>query len=129
MSGEDYFKIPAACYVKRNKGSGKSTYVVRIGKRYDSPPGKIRYVTKSFKEGDETERDLYIQHWNEALEKKDSLTLGTLSAVQIAKLNLCLKKLEGTGVELETCVDFYLKHNNTVNAQTKFLEAVGFWEK
>ena len=67
---------------------------------------------------------MFIQNWNEALEKKDGSTLGMMSAVQLAKLNLCLKKLEGTGIDLETCVDFYLKHNTSVNAQTKLLEAV-----
>jgi len=129
MPEEDFFKIPATYYVKHNKRTGKKAYVIRIGKRYGSSPSKIRYVTKTIKEGEEVDRDLFIQTWNEALEKEDSSTLGMMSAVQLAKLNLCLKKLEGTGIELETCVDFYLKHNNTVNAQTKFLEAVEYWER
>lgn len=129
MPEEDFFKIPATYYVKRYKRTGKKAYVIRIGKRYDSSPNKIRYVTKTIKEGEEVDRDLFIQTWNEALEKEDSSTLGMMSAVQLAKLNLCLKKLEGTGIDLETCVDFYLKHNNTVNAQTKFLEAIDYWEK
>jgi site-specific recombinase XerC len=125
MPDGNFLKIRATYYDLHNKKYGKKYYVVRIGKKYDSKS----YKTKSFKEGEETERDLYIQNWNDALEKGDSSTLGMLSAIQLAKLNLCLKKLEGTGIELETCVDFYLKHNNTVNAQTKFLEAIDYWEK
>ncbi len=91
MPDNDFLKIRATYYDLHNKKYGKKYYVVRIGKKY----GSKSYKTKSFKEGEETERDLYIQNWNDALEKRDSSTLGMLSAIQLAKLNLCLKKLEG----------------------------------
>ena len=96
-------------------------FVVRYGKRLDKPG---LYVTKSYKTGEELERDKWIRDWNESLDKADQTNLNTMSAVDKAQLNVCLKKLDGTGVSILDCVDYYLTHNPVNSSKLSIVEAI-----
>lgn len=96
-------------------------FVVRYGKRLDKPG---LYVTKSYKTGEELERDQWIRDWNESFDKADQSNLDTMSAVDRAQLNVCLKKLDGTGVSILECVDYYLTHNPVNSSKLSIEEAI-----
>ena|GEM_PF-1788192 len=127
MAEENTFiKIKATYYRQVDSRNGRIQWVVRYGKPVGKP-GK--YITKAFMVGEELERDTWVRDWNEALEKENAATLSTMSAVDKAELNVCFKLLDGTGVTLRQCVEYYLEHNPSNSSKLSFSEAVDIIKK